>query len=229
MFVVAPPPPFRRAPVLVRVFLTICLSMVLCSAINAQSVASNSIPLAGLITLEFLIGISLAFSYHTAYAAIHSAGKLIDMQVGFAAAAIFDPNTENSSGPTPQILTLALLFIFFTANIHHELLIGLSKLIKVFPPGIAFDWNSSWIKILGAHFTTGFIIASPVIIILWLVDITLAFISRSLPKTPVYFIGLPAKIAIGMITLSWFLQNASIPIYRIFSDSLNSWDMMFRI
>ena len=229
IFLVAPVASFRRVPMTIRIIFVIFLAVIF-NVGNPQNQAIQLNDAFGLMCLsEFIIGASLAFSFHAANAAVQTMGQLIDLQIGFAAGAVFDPSTEQMVSPTGELFTLILMVVLISANVHHDILLGLSKLFEVLPPGAKVNWNADWLKILGIHFVLGFIVVSPVLLALWFTDLTLAFISRSLPQAPIYFVGLPVKVGIGLIMLAWFAGHAFNPFLRILTKSLESWNLMFEV
>lgn len=227
LLVVAPIPPFERAPLLVRIVVTLSLAVALVSGLEI-SFSGSSITLLQFFT-EFLIGVTLAFSIHSAHAAMHTMGSLLDFQMGFAAASMFDPATSQMSTPVARLMGIGLIIAFLSSNLHYEILVGFSKVCTVLPPGKSIDWSREWLGNLGALYSLGFIVASPLIITLWLVDLSLAFISRSLPQAPIYFVGLPVKIGIGILLLSWFFNQALEPILQVFSGAINHWGSALKI
>lgn len=229
LLVVAPVASFRRAPLLVRIILSVALAIVLSSSLNPITPAPQGGELILLMLSEFAIGASLAFGFHAASAALHTMGQLVDMQIGFAAASLFDPNTESIATPTAELLTIGLLVTLIQFNVHHDLLIGFSKLLNIIPPGTVPNWSEDWLKIIGTLYVLGLVIVSPIIMSLWFTDLVLAFISRALPQTPMYFVGLPVKVAVGILMLAWFFTQALEPFLRIWSNSLLSWNMMFKV
>lgn len=230
LFVVAPISSFRRVPMLVRIILTIALASAFATGSSSHSIEIAWSSLSGAMLLsEFLIGASLAFSFHAAHAAMQTMGSLIDLQVGFAAGAVFDPSTEQMTSPVGEIMTMLLMILLIVLNVHHDLLVGFSSLLNVLPPGASVLWSAQWLTILASHFTLGFIIVSPIVLALWLVDATLSFISRSLPQAQIYFVGLPVKVGLGILLLSWFASHAAEPMHRILMHSIDSWNIMFRV
>ncbi len=230
IFVVAPVGAFRRVPVMVRVIVTIMLSLILTAGVLANETAKEQYVVNfGNVLSEFLVGMSLAFSFHAATAAVQTMGQVIDMQIGFAAGALFDPSTEQMVSPTGEVFSLALVMVFVALDIHHDLLHAFSHMLSLLPPGAEVSWSENWFKILASHFVLGLIIVSPVILVLWLADLMLALVSRSLPQAQIYFVGLPAKIGIGLITLSWFVKNGLEPFNRLYIESLQSWNLMFEV
>ncbi len=229
ILVVAPIAPFKRAPMLVRVILSVSLAIILSGSIEAKAIDSTQHNIYFLLMSEFIIGSSLAFSFHAASAALHTMGQLIDTQIGFAAATLFDPANEQVASPTAELLTFGLLVTLIQFNIHYDLLLGFAKLLTIIPPGAVPNWNSDWLKILGNAYVTAFIIVTPVVLSLWLIDLILALISRSLPQAPIYFVALPIKVGMGIIILSWFFAQALEPLIRLLSNSFFSWNYMFKV
>lgn len=225
LFVVAPISSFRRVPMLVRIILTIAIACALAAGTGLRPIQFEWT----MLFTEFLIGASLAFSFHAAHAAVQTMGGLIDLQVGFAAGAVFDPSTEQMTSPVGEVMTMLLMILLILLNVHHDLLIGFSALLNIMPPGSAIQWSGQWLTILASHFALGFIIISPVILSLWLVDATLSFISRSLPQAQVYFVGLPVKVGLGILLLAWFSNHATEPMHRLLIHAIDSWNLMFRV
>ena len=112
---------------------------------------------------------------------------------------------------------------------HHDLLHGFVSLLNILPLGSNIFINDAWLGILAGHFALGFIILSPVIISLWLIDLVLALISRSLPQAQIYFVGLPVKIGLGFFLLAWLMNNFIEPLHRLMLFALESWGLIFRV
>jgi len=229
IFVVAPVASFRRAPVLARVMLCVLLSLILAGNLPAASAGLAQQVSLVFFVQEFFAGMLLAFGLHAAVAVMQAFGQLIDFQVGFAAGAVFDPSSEQMASLTGELLTVALLVVFLVLNVHHDLLIGLNEFNKILPPGQTFGWNADGIFVFGGIFTLGFIIASPVIITLWLFDLGVAFVSRSLPQAQMYFVALPMKVGVGILALAWLSANLIHPFHRLLSRALSSWNAMFSV
>ena len=56
-----------------------------------------------------------------------------------------------------------------------------------------------FLKIFSSLFLIAFQIAAPVIIVLWLTDLALGFLSRVVPQIHVFIVGLPLKIAFVLL------------------------------
>lgn len=214
---------FRRAPLLVRLILTVSIALIIASAIDSPN---EVLVTWGGLASEFAIGVTLAFSFHAATAAVQTMGRVLDQQIGFAAASVFDPHNETMEGLTGEILTLALLIVFVTMDVHHAILKGFVVYAEQIPPGTMFELQAASFKILGIQFIAGFALVAPVMLTLWLIDVALAFISRSLPQANIYFVGLPLKIGVGILCLAWTISSAAPVLFKLLSNSLESWAMV---
>ena len=54
----------------------------------------------------------------------------------------------------------------------------------------------------GSMFTLGFLVASPVVVALWLADVVLGVLSRNMPQMNVMFLGFPVKVMLGLSILA---------------------------
>lgn len=226
LLVVAPISSFRRVPLLVRMVLTLSLALVMASGLHQPSPVEFKL---AFLATEFFIGMALAFSFHVISAAAQTMGNVLDMQIGFAAGALFDPNTEQSASPTAELMAMLVAVSLVLLNFHHEILLAFAHLTNILPPGSVIIWSEGWIKILGINFVLAFVVFSPVILAVWFVDVAIAFVSRSLPQAQIYFVGLPLKIFIGILALAWFANQSLIPLNKLLSQALLSWNFLFGV
>lgn len=227
---VAPIFAFTYIPVFVRGILTLVLAAVIAFSLGAAQIELMPKTLAlATVASEFFLGMLLALGFHAASAAIHMVSQLIDAQIGFAAGATFDPVNYQTSSPTGTLFSLVLVATFFFTNLHYEFLLAFAELFRVAPPGILFSVDTPFFLAISAIFSAGFIVASPVIIVLWLVDVTLALISRSLPQAQIYFVAMPLKILIGLYVLGITLSSSQNTLYALLENALHSWKLINRL
>lgn len=229
IWIVAPIAMFRRIPMLVRVVLTISIAVIL--SVGYHNTPSNPPVSMTWMSLgsEFLLGLVLAFGFHAAQGSVQTMGHIIDQQIGFAAATVFDPGSEQTQSLISELLTLMVLIVFLALDVHHLLLSGIASTLNFIPPGHPFIINSeSLIGLLGFQFALGFALACPVILILWLVDVVLAMSSRSLPQANIYFTAMPIKIGVGLLLIVWLSNNILPPLSRIFEVIFERWIVLFQ-
>lgn len=228
LFIVTPIASFNRAPILARVILVGMLAFILSGSNISETVSFQGNTLSLLLS-EFILGASLAFGFHAAYTSLHMVGHLIDIQMGLSSGAIFDPSTEQIATPVSEVLTLFGFVVFFVFDLHFDVINALNQILTVLPAGQLYSFKHSWFDVISIQIAAGFVIASPILISLWLVDITLAFMSRSMPQAQIYFVGLPLKIAIGLLLLAWFSRSAIEAVYKLLNNTIPLWSKMVSI
>lgn len=196
--------PMQYFPAMVRLILLLILSYSLTLLSFSQwQVLTQGYWMLGLM-YEFGLGLVLLLSVQLALAAIQILGRVLDMQVGFAAAGIVDPNSQNNEPLLGYIIILFFTLAFFLTNTHHLVLAGLHEMVMVLPPG-SWDGDFSIHKIMsyfGAQLTFAMLLIGPVVMGLWLLDLFGGFISKTMPQMNVYFVLLPLKIWVGLFLLS---------------------------
>jgi flagellar biosynthetic protein FliR len=219
LLVVAPILFFVRIPMPIRLILALALAAVVASALPNEVVPHISIAILG---GELLLGAILAFGFHAAYAGVDLVGRLIDTQIGFNAAGVFDPSTSNVTGLIAELLTLTLAVLFVVLDFHHALLRAFSQLLTLLPPGsLSLGLlSASLASVMTQQFLLAFMLVVPVTLALWLTDVGFAFMSRSMPQANIYFLALPVKLAIGMLMLLISLPLIIQRIPLLFENAL---------
>ncbi|MFV5373254.1 flagellar biosynthetic protein FliR [Acinetobacter pittii] len=219
IFVVMPLTIFTRAPIFFRLIIVLAISVILSGLVPIE----HGVITISLIISEFLLGIVLAFGFHTAFASLDLVGKLLDLQIGINTAGVFDPSSSHLNGVISDLLIAIAGVLFFILNLHYTLLNGLVALFRVIPLG-SFNFQLLNIKklvsLMGEQFIFAFIILLPVILGVWLVDIAFAIMSRSMPQANIYFLALPVKFIAGLVLLMLAMPMIVQNIPRLFDEPL---------
>jgi flagellar biosynthesis protein FliR len=160
-----------------------------------------------LLVKEILVGISIGLIAYILISAIKTAGGLIDFQMGFALANVVDPQTGAQSPIMGQYLYMFALLFLLSVDGHHLLIDGIFysyQFIPIDQSFITFGEQNMIVmiaKILSAMFLIAFQISIPVIACLFIVDLALGIIARTVPQMNIFVIGLPVKILVGFILL----------------------------
>lgn len=160
-----------------------------------------------LILKEVILGLAIGFSAYFILAAIQIAGSFIDFQMGFAIANVIDPQTGAQSPLIGQFLYTFALLLLITTNAHHLLLDGVYYSYQFVPINQPFlpMGNENIIEFIITSFNSMFIIAFqmsiPVVGSLFLVDIALGIVARTVPQLNIFVVGLPLKILVSFIML----------------------------
>jgi len=219
IFVVMPLTIFTRTPIFFRLIIVLAISVILSGLVPIE----HSVITISVIVSEFLLGIVLAFGFHTAFASLDLVGKLLDLQIGINTAGVFDPSSSHLNGVISDLLIAIAGVLFFILNLHYTLLNGLVALFRVVPLG-SFNFQLLNIKklvsLMGEQFIFAFIILLPVILGVWLVDIAFAIMSRSMPQANIYFLALPVKFIAGLVLLMLAMPMIVQNVPHLFDEPL---------
>ena len=86
---------------------------------------------------ELIIGASLAFGFLVAYSAMQLAGRVLDIQLGYGAASVLSPTTQQASPLMGTVIGMAAVAFFLAMDGHHVLLRALALSVEHYPPGHA--------------------------------------------------------------------------------------------
>jgi flagellar biosynthetic protein FliR len=156
---------------------------------------------------EAATGLFIGFAAYMLMSAIQVAGSLIDFQMGFALANVIDPQTGFQTPLLGQYLYIFALLLLLSVDGHHLLLDGVFYSYQWIPLDFAgFGFGSAGlaeavIRAFAMMFVVAFQMAVPVVSVLFLVDVALGIIARTVPQMNVFVVGFPIKIAVSFIVL----------------------------
>jgi flagellar biosynthetic protein FliR len=164
---------------------------------------------AGLIVKEIIVGLAFAYALHAMFAAIQTAGTLLDTMIGLSFGAMVDPITGTQSAVIQQMYSLFGVLIFITIGGDTWVIKGLARTYTAVPlleaPAIGSMVQGVQAAFAGI-FSAAFMIGAPVIIALIIVDAAFGVVTRVVPQMNVFAVGFPAKMIVGLTLIS-----ASLP------------------
>lgn len=160
---------------------------------------------------EIIAGILFGFCVSAAFAIFQLIGQFIDMPIGFGMVNVLDPTSQSQMPIVGQFQYLLAMGIFLLVNGHHGLILALGRSLELIPLGGIklsaglLGWS---IELFSQMFALGFQLSLPVVGTLFLTDLALAIIARTVPQMNVFVVGYPAKILIGLGVLA-----LALPLY----------------
>lgn len=228
VFVMTPVLGSIQLPAHIRVFMVLALSTMLVSlaGIRVPGTLLNSGDFAIAILGELMVGALLSFGLFAGFAAFLFGGRLLDMQIGFGVAGLLDPATRNQSPLIGTMLNLLAVFIFFAVDGHHMIFRGLVYSLEKIPLG-TFSGEfqvGAVVAIFGRLFTFGLALVAPIVFCLFLIDIGMAVISRTMPQVNVFFLAISVKIVASFVLLAISLQYIAPLLQQIFGSIFGYWE-----
>lgn len=173
---------------------------------------------AGAVLAELFIGWLIGFIAYVCFSAIHMAGKVMDMQVGFAVVNVMDPTSGQQIPLIGSLLYNLGIIVFLVTNGHHVIITALAESFRMVPLA-AMQPNLSLTMLLvdftNGIFVTGMKIAMPVTFAILLVNVALGILARTMPQMNIFVVGIPLQLMVGVGVLSMLL-----PFYVMFLDVL---------
>lgn len=161
--------------------------------------------LALVVAREVAIGLALALVVSALVAGAEFAGHLIGHQIGFTYGATVDPASGVRNTVVASLYGMVATLTLLGVNAHHRVLRTLADSYRVLPMGsggvnaaIADEVGGTLALVL----TTGVRLAAPILVVLLLVEIALAIISRSAPALNQMIVGHGARVLVGLLVLA---------------------------
>jgi flagellar biosynthetic protein FliR len=215
----APPFTLVRTPAMVRIALSLGLSIWLLAAHPeaASSVGSSAGALAASAASELLLGATLAISLQLAFAAIMTAGRALDIQVGFGLAQIADPTLRTHMPLVGTLFVYAAAAVFFGTDGPLDLLAIWSRTLDVIPLG-GFAGSPTLRPLLNyvdLVFILAMGLAGVVFLTIFIIDVAIAFVSRTLPQMNVLLLGFQVKTIALLLTLPFVFAFSGALLLRL--------------
>ncbi|MCX6828817.1 MAG: flagellar biosynthetic protein FliR [candidate division Zixibacteria bacterium] len=226
LFISAPILGHRVLPPLVKAGLAIILAIILIPVASQVSLEPvNSIwLLAVLAAKEMLIGFIIGFFFSLLFLAIQMGGGIVGYQIGLAIGNVLDPEFGSEVSIVGEFWVLIASLIFLSIDGHHAIISAFADSYRMIPVGV-FNFSGpageNIIRLSSYAFVMAIKISAPVVITLFLTEVALGVVARTVPQMNIFIVGIPLKIGIGFLILA-----ISLPVFRfIIEKSIGYLDM----
>ncbi len=160
------------------------------------------IPLGLAVLRELLIGFSIGLGASLVFTGIQLAGQAIDIQMGLGMVNIIDPITSTQISVMGQYYFLVATLVFLCVDGHHFLIRAVVDSFNVIPLGGAHFSPALEHKIMDLFsqiFFIAFRVGAPVIGALFVTNMALGIVARTVPQMNVFIVGMPLNLAVGFL------------------------------
>lgn len=222
IFIITPIFSRSNIPNIFKVSLALIISVITFSTISQKGITiDNDLYLIVIIIKELSIGLIIGFISYLFFISLFIAGQIIDTQIGFGMVNIFDPQHNTQVPITGNLYYILALLIFLTVDGHHWFLQAIIKSYSILPLGsITFNKEifDQMIIIFSEIFNIGFKISSPILATVFLSNVLLGILARTMPQMNVFVVGMPLKILVGILTIFITLPIFLIALQHIFDN-----------
>ena len=219
LFMMAPFFGSLNIPMMIRAGAAVAFAVVLFPVVDGLGQVAAPETLMGFgfaVLAELFIGWLIGFVSYVCFAAITMAGKVMDMQVGFAVVNVMDPTSGQQMPLIGSFLYNLGIIVFLVTNGHHMIITALAESYRLVPlaamqPSLSLPMMI--VDFTGGIFITGMKIAMPVTFAILLLNVALGILARTMPQMNIFVVGIPMQLMVGIGVLAMLL-----PFYVMFLD-----------
>lgn len=232
MVMLAPVFGANGVPVIVRLGLATGLSAVIFPMISATNpvIPAELLPWVALLIKETLMGLVMGFLMNLITNIMQGAGQLIDYQMSFTMGNVIDPINGMQSPLSGSFLALIATMLLLATNSHYYILAAIVKsyhYLPINPTGLSYS-PAFFIAITSKVFVLSLQIAMPIFGAIFLADIGVGLLSKTVPQLNIFSVIFPVKIIFGFAVFWLMMPAFGDSVSRIFENSIEWLYDLFR-
>lgn len=214
MFMVAPIFGTQLVPARIRLLLTLMLTAMLAPLLpDMPKLDLISIPAFILVLEQILIGVAMGLVLVVMLQIFVLAGEIVAMHMGLGFASMVDPANGVSVTVLSQFNLMLATLLFLATNSHLVMIQVLADSFHTLPVGTGFlseDAIRQLVTIGTWMFSSGLLIALPVVASMLVINFSLGVITKAAPQLNIFSVGFPLMLIIGLCIL-WVTVNSFLP------------------
>ncbi len=211
IFLTAPIFASRNIPVTVKAAWILLVTFLIYPVVtfNPQILPTVGLSLGIAVIREVLIGFCIGLGATLLFTGIQLAGQIVDIQMGLGMVNIIDPVTSTQISVMGQYYYLVATLVFLAVDGHHLLLKAVVDSFSVvalgnghFNPAL----GQEMMHLVSRVFFIAFRVGAPVIGALFITNLALGVVARTVPQMNVFIVGLPLNMAVGLIIVAFSMS-----------------------
>jgi flagellar biosynthetic protein FliR len=203
-------------PTLVKFGMAAAFTIALATPAGASA---GSMPLVLAAPIELIIGLSIGFILSLSFSAVELAGRVISIQLGLSLGSVFSPTQEEASTAIDPFFSVLAGLLFLAMGLHLAVIRVLANSFVMYPIGSGWpaDLSLTGAQTAALAMELGVRVAMPIALVLLLVELSVALLSRAIPQINVFILGLPLKMLVGFAVLAMAMPaliSGAQAIYR---------------
>lgn len=164
-----------------------------------------------LLAKEYAIGFAIGYVVGWVFWTVQAAGGLIDNQRGAAIASSIDPLQGHESSPLGNLFSQAFVTYIYVAGAVLPIIGVIYQSYVIWPvtrmvPGLSDAFPAALLALFDEAMRFAFILAAPVVIVMFLAEFALALVSRFAPQIQVFILAMPIKSALACVILVFYFS-----------------------
>lgn len=217
-----------NVPRRVQIGLSVFISIILFESLNVTKLEyTGVIGYAGLVIIEFAVGLIMGYMMSICIYILNFAGQLIDMEIGFSMVNVMNPTANMTTTVTGNLYTYFVMLVLLASDLHRYILKAMLDAFTFIPVGKAvFDTSiyTVMVTFMKDYFVIGFRIILPIFAATLLVNVVLGVLAKVAPQMNMFVIGMQLKVFVGLILLTLaarYIPTVSDLIYSEMKTMVN--------
>ncbi|MEO9776467.1 type III secretion system export apparatus subunit SctT [Roseibium sp.] len=191
--------------------LILSLPLVPVNMAYSEAIGENLSVFAFYFAKEYAIGFVFGYMIGWIFWAVTASGDFMDNQRGAAIASSIDPLQGHETSPLGSLFSQAFVTYFYAIGGMLVIVELLYKSFVLWPvtnliPLVSDQFPVLIFEVLDLGMRTMFILAAPVIAMMFLSEFALALVSRFAPQIQVFVLAMPIKSAIAIFILIFYIK-----------------------
>ncbi|MBN2036811.1 MAG: flagellar biosynthetic protein FliR [Chitinispirillaceae bacterium] len=224
-------------PAQIKVALSLFLTIVLFMSMpEARTVAlpehHSFIYFVSLVFKEILIGLVMGYTSIFLFAAVHFAARLVDIEMGLGMVELIDPMSEEQVTAIGQLWIVVFTIMLLLINGHYFFLLAIQKSYALIPV-LGLDFKAGplaqhFVTMAGEVFVLAVKMSAPIYVALILTEMALGVVARTVPQINIFFVGLPLKIMLGLMTAVFVFPMIGTLFRKMFEGLIKDiWSVLY--
>ena len=200
----------QNIPNTMKIGLTFSISLLITSILPFVPTLSNE-TLVLIIFKELMVGVIIGFISYSFFSAFYVMGQIIDMNIGFGMVNVVDPQNKVQVPLMGNFYYILAFLMLLSTDGHHTIISALVDSYNFIPIG-SFKYTEITMNLLvdtlAKSFELGFKLSFPIVATIFLTDIVLGIMSKTIPQMNVFVVGMPLKAILGLL-----IVFISMPIF----------------
>ncbi|MEM6846616.1 MAG: flagellar biosynthetic protein FliR [Pseudomonadota bacterium] len=214
VFLIAPGLSSMRAPVQVRLFLaltvTLALAPILVGDIAIEIAPLTPAALTAVLAVETATGLMIGLLSRVLFMALQTLAVAVANAIGLAGIPGVQFDTDEPAQVAANIFTATALTILFVSDLHYEILRAVVGSYDVLAAGAVLNTQDALIAVsdkFGEAFIVALRLAAPFLIYAVIINFAVGLTTKLTPNLPVFFVALPVITAGGLIVMALVIRE----------------------
>lgn len=190
----------------VKVGFAVMISSLLFPIVPVHDVVYNSvIEYAAVVIKETTVGLLIGYMANICINILSFAGRIIDMEIGFAMVTLFDPATNEQTTITGTIYTYFIMLLLVVSDMYQYIIKAIVDSYDVIPiNGMNFQLDSIYkifVQYITDCFVIGFRIVLPFFTVTLILNVILGILAKIAPQMNMFVIGMQLKVFAGFLVM----------------------------